>query len=232
MILKLKSKENEMDFLLLQINDSLFPIGGYNHSFGLESYIQLGNITNKDEALEYTKANLNTQILYTDLLAIKLIYEAKQNLDYILELESIILASSPAKELREGCLKLGVRFIKTICAMPLPANTFFESYIQQSKNPVHSSAYGVFCNAYGFDFDKALRAYLYAQASSIVTNCVKAIPLSQNDGQAILVLLHKEFELICQKLGDLNQEDFCNASLHNDIKAMQHQYLYSRLYMS
>ena len=29
-------------FLLLQVNDALFPIGGYSHSYGLETYIQKG----------------------------------------------------------------------------------------------------------------------------------------------------------------------------------------------
>ena len=40
-----------MDFLLLQINDSAFPIGSYTQSFGLETYVQKGLITNKDESL-------------------------------------------------------------------------------------------------------------------------------------------------------------------------------------
>ena len=31
-------KENR--YLLLQVNDALFPIGGYSHSYGLETYIQ------------------------------------------------------------------------------------------------------------------------------------------------------------------------------------------------
>ena len=36
--------ENQL-FILLQVNDAQFPIGGYSHSYGLETYIQK-NIVN------------------------------------------------------------------------------------------------------------------------------------------------------------------------------------------
>ena len=33
---------------LLQISDSNFPTGSFSHSFGLETFIQEGQVTNKD----------------------------------------------------------------------------------------------------------------------------------------------------------------------------------------
>ena len=45
-------------FMLFQINDSLFPIGAYSHSYGLETYIQKKLVTNVDTAFEYLKCNL------------------------------------------------------------------------------------------------------------------------------------------------------------------------------
>ncbi|WP_104697534.1 MULTISPECIES: urease accessory protein UreF [unclassified Helicobacter] len=221
-----------MDFLLLQINDSLFPIGSYTQSFGLESYIQLGYVKNKEDALEYLKSNLNSQMLYTDLLAIKLIYNANKDLNKILKIEEYMNAATSPMELREGYIKLGSRFIKTIQSMPLESNTFFLEYIKSTLYPFHATAYGSFCVSYDMDMEVAIKHYLYAQTSGIVTNCVKTIPLSQNDGQAILTLMHQEFNKVYEKLKTLDHNLFCNASIHNDIKAMQHERLYSRLYMS
>ena len=220
------------DFLLLQVNDSLFPIGGYTHSFGLESYIQMGEVRDKKSAYNYVVANLNSQILYNDLLMIKLIFDYRADLQKVLELEGLANASASPMELREGVQKLGNRFIKTISVMGLSENEGFTSYLKASKNPTHASAYGVFCVSYGLDYKMALRHYLYAQSSNIVTNCVKTIPLSQNDGQVILTRLHGEFEKILDHLETLGMEHFCASSVHNDIKAMQHETLYSRLYMS
>ena len=44
---------SEKQFYLLQVNDALFPIGGYSHSQGLETYIQRGIVRDIDTAREY-----------------------------------------------------------------------------------------------------------------------------------------------------------------------------------
>ena len=46
-------QDMEARFLLLQINDSLFPIGGYSHSYGLETYIQKGLVNDGSTARLY-----------------------------------------------------------------------------------------------------------------------------------------------------------------------------------
>lgn len=217
--------------MLLQINDTLFPIGSYTHSFGLESYVQLGKIKNKYDARDYLKAYLHTQMLYTDLLAIKLIRKA-HCLEEIFEIESIIAAATSAREVLNAIRKLGLRFIKTINAMKLEQKAFFTAYTQASKNPIYVVAYSVFCVAYGLNYQDSLCHYLYAQSSQALTNCVKLIPLAQSDGQEILASLHEEFNILCQKLECLKKQDLCNNAIANEIKAMQHQYLPTRLYMS
>ena len=71
------------DFLLLQINDALFPIGGYSHSFGLETYIQKNIVTNVEKAKEYILSRINNSIKYTELLGIRLAYNEaeKENIE-------------------------------------------------------------------------------------------------------------------------------------------------------
>ncbi|MCX2716439.1 urease accessory protein UreF [Helicobacter sp. MIT 21-1697] len=220
-----------MNFLLLQINDALFPIGNYTHSFGLESYVQSGRIKNKYDAKDYLKAYLHTQVLHTDLLAIKLIQQS-HSLEEILEIESIIAAASVAKQVKSAIQKLGARFIKTIQAMKLQQNALFQSYTQASIHHIYAVAYGVFCTSYQLNEQECIQHYLYAQASHTLTNCVKLIPLAQSDGQEILASLHEEFFILCQKLTSLTKQDLCNSAIASDIKAMQHQYLHTRLYMS
>ena len=67
-------------FFLLQVNDALFPIGGYSHSQGLETYIQQGSVCDEKTAAEYIHKKLRFALAYTDLLAVRLAWElADQN---------------------------------------------------------------------------------------------------------------------------------------------------------
>ncbi|WP_121020724.1 urease accessory protein UreF [Helicobacter vulpis] len=224
----------QTDFILLQINDAMFPIGSYTHSFGLETYIQHKEVHDKPSALAYMQAFLNTQFLYTDLLSLKLAYAYAQRnaLEPILTMEERIALATPPLELRGANQKLGSRFLKTLMGLDLPPHAFFTNYAQASITPTHATSYGVFCACMGLDLQASLKHYLYAQSSNAVINCVKTIPLAQNDGQRILLALQESFVTILERLEELDESYLCAASIHNDIKAMQHESLYSRLYMS
>ena len=78
-------------FFLLQVNDALFPIGGYSHSQGLETYIQQGSVCDEKTAAEYIHKKLRFALAYTDLLAVRLAWELadQSDADGLDELEEI-----------------------------------------------------------------------------------------------------------------------------------------------
>lgn len=224
-------------FLLLQINDSLFPIGAYSHSYGLETYIQRNLITDAEGAAEYIKKRLLYNFCYTDLLAARLAfdYARTEELEKLDDLEDIMDASRVPKELREASKKLGSRFIKTLTHMDVPyEREHFRQYVQlrQGKTTCHPCAYGAFCACTSIKREDALTNYLYAQASAMVTNCVKTIPLSQSDGQKILFSLYPVFEEVLKHVQSAGEEMLCASTPGFDLRSIQHEYLYSRLYMS
>ena len=51
---------SEKQFYLLQVNDALFPIGGYSHSQELETYIQRGIVRDADTASPHV-------VIFTDI---------------------------------------------------------------------------------------------------------------------------------------------------------------------
>ncbi|MDR1059987.1 MAG: urease accessory protein UreF [Clostridiales bacterium] len=112
-------------------------------------------------------------------------------------------------------------------------SAIFGEYVARAgKRVSHAVAYGVFCASLGIDRQSAMAAYLYAQAAAMATNCVKTIPLSQTDGQAILAGLRPLFGELLGALAALGEDDLCRGAPGLDIASMQHERLYSRLYIS
>ena len=62
-------------FLLLQVNDALFPIGAYSHSYGLETYIQKNLLTSLDDVWEFLYHRMCYSFCYNEFLAVRLAYE-------------------------------------------------------------------------------------------------------------------------------------------------------------
>ena len=93
--------EKKRTFLLLQINDALFPIGGYSHSYGLETYIQKELVTNAVQAEEYIRKKITHNFVYNDLFYCRLAWEAADsgNLEKLEELEEIVEAGKVPAQL-------------------------------------------------------------------------------------------------------------------------------------
>lgn len=225
------------NYLLLQINDAAFPIGSYSHSYGLETYIQKDLIKNSTDMYEFIKSNTKSNFLYTELLAAYKGYEyaEKNELDNIWNLEEIVDASKLPREIRSASEKLASRFIKTVTSLNVEYKSdIFAEYSKKKYggNRIHSVAYGVFCSAAGIEMKKAMEGYLYSYVSATIINSVKLIPLSQTEGQKILYECYVFFHEIINMLPKLNINDLCLSTPGLDIRCMQHENLYSRLYMS
>lgn len=233
----MEKKDRSKYFLLLQINDALFPIGAYSHSYGLETYIQKGLVSSADDAWRYLSNRMLYGFCYNEFLAVKLAYgcAGENDLEKLLELEALMDACRIPEEIRQAGKKLGSRFVKTVKPMNIPfTSDIFQRYCEAAGNrqPLHAIAYGAFCAAAAIPYEDVLIHYLFAQTSSMVTNCVKTIPLSQTDGQRLLYKSHEIFQEVLERLETLTEEDLCLSAPGFDIRCMQHEGLYSRIYMS
>ena len=309
-------------FELLQLNDATFPIGSYTFSWGLETFVQQGIIHDSKSAEAFISSELSGSFLYSDLLAVRLAWEAsgvgsagaahcasgigsagemhcassvgkareahcasgvgnageahctsgvgKANEAHsasctgnvpepnnaslvctvpswqkLQALDEIYGASRGPFELREGSRKLATRFEKTtdaFCEIPLLANgthgensTGRTSEMHGAKTAAYQAvyfpvAYGAHCAERGIPLEECLAAFTYSQVSARVTTCVKLVPLSQSEGQRILYSLMKNFSDLVAKCFTLSENDLCRSSPGLDLRAMQHEYLYSRLY--
>lgn len=224
------------NYLLFQINDAAFPIGSYTQSYGLETYILNEKIHDQETAFLYLQSYLLHNFLYTELLGASLAYEyaTQEDAAQLHTLDCLLRASKLCREIREASEKLGNRFVKTVIEMGVATGTTFESvYAARNRNNVnHCSAYGFLCGTLAQNKEEMLRLYLFQTASAIVTNCVKMIPMSQLIGQQLLTHCYDVFDRCMGQVESLSIDQLGISSPGFDLSSMQHEVLYSRLYMS
>lgn len=213
-------------FELLQLNDATFPIGNYAFSWGLETFVQQEIIHDAQTAEAYIRSELEGSFLYNELLISRCAFSNYNSAEKLTSLDKIYEASKVPFEIRDGSRKLAARFLKITRNFPENADET-ESGYSPRYFPV---AYGSYCAKRNFDLEESLSAFVYSQMSARVTTAVKLVPLSQTDGQKILFDLMKEFSGIVKKCLELSENELCLSAPGIDIRAMQHEWLYTRLY--
>ncbi|SFH31578.1 urease accessory protein UreF [Pontibacter chinhatensis] len=222
---------------LLQINDSMFPIGSFTQSYGLESYVSQGIVKDTPSATVYAKNMLRHSIYYNDAAFLqmtwKLLEEKKPAREFQKLDEFITVIKGPA-EIRMASKKLAIRFLKlTQTLHPVKRCTNYLKSIQEGKLHGHYAiAFAMFAHAHGITLKESLYALYYNMLNGIVTNCAKLVPISQNDAQKILFDLQPTIQQLVEEQESLDEDMVGLCCIGQDIRCMQHEKQYTRLYIS
>jgi urease accessory protein len=223
-------------YKLLHLSDPALPVGGFAHSAGLETYVQLGIVHDATTARAFITGMLSQNLHYTDAAIVSLAYDAgaDHNMEKIKQLDELCTAVKLPKEIRQASQKLGNRLIRIF--QPLCNNEEVHRYaaaVQSKQADGHYClALGLIAHALGIPKQDALTGFYYSAASGFVTNSVKLVPLSQQNGQEILFSLDELITELVQRNMNPDMDLIGACCTGFDIRCMQHERLYSRLYMS
>ncbi|SFB50417.1 urease accessory protein UreF [Algoriphagus aquimarinus] len=221
---------------ILHIADPTLPIGGFSHSNGLETYVQQRIVKDADSAQLFIESMLKNNYKYNDSLTLRLAHEyaSAHQMEELFGLDNEISALKSPREVREGSVKLGTRILKIYSQLITNelVTEFFNKVKAKEISGHYAVVYGLITSILGVDLSSSVNSFYYNAAVSMVTNAVKLVPLGQIDGQRILYGLHPLINLLTEETLVLDKAmlGVCNPAL--DIKCMQHERLYSRLYMS
>ncbi len=224
---------------MLQVSDSVFPIGAFTLSNGLETFVQKDKLKNSGD-LEAYVANTLSFLPYNELGFFAQVYykcfdisgsiESKK----LIALDALYAAYKSPFEVRRGSEKLCQRFLKVWERIEvLPHLALYQQLIKERVcTGHHALALALFVKDKGISYEEGAHIYTYSITSGIVSNAVKNVPLSQLDGQVVLNKAMPLMEKAVALAKEVAREELGIGGSAFDIYAMQHETLYSRLYMS
>lgn len=222
---------------LLQINDSMFPIGGFTQSYGLESYVSQGIVKDTSSAKIYAENMLRYNIHYNDSAFLQMTWELldeKKSASHFTKLDELITALKAPFEIRTASRKLAIRFLKLTQELsPVKRCSNYLTKIQKGDLHGHYPvAFAMYAHASGVTLKDALTAFYYNTLNGIVTNCAKLVPIGQGDAQKILFDLQALIRELVNKQETLDRSLVGVCCIGQEIRCMQHEKQYSRLYIS
>lgn len=225
---------NELKRLyMLQICDSLFPIGAFTLSNGLETYVQRGAVCSPETLSAYL-ADYLALAPYQELGAAALAMQYAAKPESWQRLDRLYTAYRAPMEVRQGSAKLCMRLLKAAEQIaPADSLQMYRACIANGTcTGQHAVAVGLFAAAQEIEPQEALSIYGYSLLSGITTHAAKCVPLRQLEAQRAL---RESFPLLTAAVRtalSVTEDELGVGGAAFDIFAMQHETLYSRLYMS
>ncbi|HXH12787.1 MAG TPA: urease accessory protein UreF [Alphaproteobacteria bacterium] len=222
--------------VLLQLCDTALPIGAFAFSNALETYTQRGLITDAAALQEWLTTLLRHAVQGGHLLPVALAYRATGAGDWpqLERLDRILTAMKHARELRDASERMGQRLLRLAQRVwPGPALEHLEALRRQGKLAGHHAVVlGVLGHDLGVTERTIVEAAGYQWLSGMIAAALRLLPLGQTAGQRLLSTLLLHLPAIADGVGRQGWDDLASAAPEYDIRAMQHETLYSRLFQS
>ena len=221
---------------ILQLCDSNFPIGSFNHSYGMETYLRSNVIDDAKSFSKWVDLYLKHQFITSDGLAIRMLYEALENgdLDKVWEIDNLLIAQTVAKETRNAAKLVASRMIKTYLDLYEIENLkiYGEKIAAKEVYGHPAIVFGLLMNEFEMSEEEAIKLHMYSTVSTLIQNAVRAIPLGQKDGQLLVKEYSEKFDQYYKLIEEIDFDSFGANTPGIELSQINHETLGFRLFMS
>lgn len=228
------STMNEVALLrVLQLADSALPVGSFAHSLGLETYAAAGLLQDRAVLRESLRAYLREGIAAVDGPLMVAAFRMRE-LAPLLDLDQLAGAVKAAREWREASRQVGQRLLELGAALwPSPLLERFAAAVAGGLAEGHQAvAAGLVYQAAGLDEETAALVFGYTGLQALVSAAVRLVPLGQREGQRLLADLHGLVREAAAAARQRTLDEIGGFSPALEIRGMQHERLYTRLFIS
>lgn len=221
---------------LLQFTDGLFPAGAYAHSFGLESYVQSGGVTDAAAVEQFLRAYLGGSAAPTDLVAMQCARKDAEagDLAACISMDETLDAMKAAGELRDASRQMGrqtLRVANHFASHALLAE-FVEAVAAELSPCHHAIVFGMIGATMQWPGQEMAGAYLYSTSAAMVGAALRLLPLGQLAGQRILWSIRPLIAQLAQAARGKGRDDMWSFAPALEIAGMRHARLEARLFRS
>ena len=200
-----------------------FPVGAFGYSHGLEAAIREGAVRDAEDLSAWIAGLIEHGGGWTDAVLLKAAYEAADDSLTLAEIVELAEALAPSLERRRESLGQGEAFLIAARAWgPQP----------HADAVPYCTAVGAVCGVAGIAVENALAAWLHAFAANLVSVAVRAIPIGQTAGVAVIAELEAVILSTAARAAKSSLDDLGAAAILSDIAAMRHETLGVRLFIS
>jgi urease accessory protein len=236
---KARVKQGSADIALLHLCDSLFPIGAFAHSDGLESATSAGQVTTTDDLRAWMETSRDESFARTEGPAVWQAWVAFRDggWDALVVLDEELAALRPSASVRRSSRAMGLRLLTmwqalhpdarieqalALARMATPENGF---------GPALPIAFAGACACSGVARRRAVEAFGYTRLAATVSAAMRLMPIGQTEAHTILARTLERVPQVVDEIArrDAAIESFAPAA---DIAAMTQQYVHSRLFRS
>jgi len=219
-----------ISWIVLQLADSGFPVGGFVHSAGLEAAVQSGEVRGA-ESLEWFCTEAARQAAYGGLPFIHGIYEDPSRLD---ELDGICDALLSNHVANRASRNQGRAFLAA-CerSFELPAFVEMRERARTQKLRQHfAPLFGAAAHTLQLSLADTRQLFLFSNVRALMSAAVRLNVVGPYVSQQIQVRLVPALDSLLDQTEHLRAEDAAQTAPLLEICQMAHDRLYSRLFQS
>lgn len=216
-------------FLKLQIwLSSMFPVGSFAYSHGLEWAVEANWVTDKNSLSAWIGDILMLGSARNDAILIVETVRAVNDFNRLAEINELALALAPSSERLMESVQQGASFLEAI----------IESWPTELpplllKPPIaYPVAFGLALARHGIAPEMAVPAFLNAFLANLVSAAIRLRVIGQRDAQKILAALTPQISALTIRLANAGLDDLGSATLGVDFAALKHETQDGRLFRS